>query len=297
MNEFRLTVFICVARQLSFTKAAQELNISQPAISKHIAELEAGYGVQLIERTKHRVCLTPSGKIFLQRAQQILNQYKELEFEMNMLSQQHAGELSIGASTTISQYVLPRIISGFMSRFPDVKFSLFSGNSSQIQDMLANHQIDLGLVEGANHRADFHYSKFSDDELVLVSTAKNKTEQVNISELKKLPLVLRESGSGTLEIIAKELKKYGIVAADLNVIMQLGSSEAIKRYIIESNSYAIVSIAAVFDELKRGELRIIDIEGLSFKREFSFISQIGSQNKLSEKFINFATMITKSYNL
>ncbi len=297
MNDFRLSVFLSVARNLNFTKAANELNISQPAISKHINEIESGYGVQLFERTKHKVSLTPNGQVFLRFAQEITNRYKDLDFEMNMLSQQHSGEIIIGASTTIAQYVLPKILSGFKKRFPEVRLSLVTGNTSQIETMIADRQIDLGLVEGASSKPDFHYTKLSDDKLVLVTASRNRIPYINLSELRSLPLILRESGSGTLEVIALELRKYGIEFSDLNILMQLGSSEAIKGYIIESDSYAIVSVAAISKELERGELHVIEISDLNFSREFSFISQLGLQNKLAERFMNFALMITNSYNL
>lgn len=297
MNDFRLSVFLSVARHLSFTKAAEELNISQPAISKHIVELESGYGIQLFERSKSKVSLTPSGKIFKNFAQDIAGRYKELEFEMNLLSHHTTGEIVLGASTTIAQYVLPRIISRFMARFPEVRLSLVTGNSAQIEGLVSSNQIDLGLVEGASHKKEFHYTTLCPDELVLVTGATNKTLSVTLETLKTLPLVLRENGSGTLEVIRQELKNHGINFSELNILIQLGSSEAIKRYIIEGGHYAIVSVAAVADEIARGELSVVTIEGLRLLRDFCFISQVGTQNRLGEKFANFALNITKSYKL
>ncbi|MFI3295994.1 MAG: LysR family transcriptional regulator [Rikenellaceae bacterium] len=133
MNDFRLSVFLSVTSNLSFTKAALELNISQPAISKHISELESQYGVQLFVREGNKIKLTKNGELFLEHAKAINAKYKELEFEMNLVSQNDKGELTIGASTTIAQYVLPSIISKFMSRFPQIKLSLVTGNSQQIE--------------------------------------------------------------------------------------------------------------------------------------------------------------------
>ncbi|MFI3266095.1 MAG: LysR substrate-binding domain-containing protein [Rikenellaceae bacterium] len=295
MNDFRLIVFLSVARNLNFTKAAQELGISQPAISKHINELESNYGVQLFERSKSKVTLTSSGEVFKAFAQSLVDKYKDLEFEMNLLSHNDTGEIVIGASTTIAQYVLPKIISKFMSRFPNIKLSLVSGNTNYIESLISSNKIDLGLVEGATHKKDFHYRFFAHDELVLISSTKNKVEEVSLQELLLLPLVLRENGSGTLEVIINELKDRRISLSELNLRIQLGSSEAIKRYVIDGNSYAIVSVAAIIDELKHNELRIIDIKDVELKRDFSFISRIGSQNRLAEKFADFTLAITKSY--
>ena len=290
MNDFRLVVFLSVARNLSFTKASNELYISQPAISKHISEIESLYGIQLFERTNNKVSLTLQGHTFLKFAEEIHRQYQELEFEMNLSTQNHTGKLTIGASTTIAQYLLPSIMSKFMNCFPEIKLSLVTGNTEQIENLILDHKIDLGIIEGASHKKEFKYSLFAKDELVLVSstTNSNHSEEVSIEELKDLPILLRESGSGTLEVIQKHLKSRGVKLTDLNIIMQLGSTEAIKRFVMTGESYAIISIAAVADELRRGELTVVEIDGVRIEREFSFITLNGSQSRLVDQFMQFA---------
>ncbi|MFI3262154.1 MAG: LysR substrate-binding domain-containing protein [Rikenellaceae bacterium] len=287
MTDFRLLVFITVAKNMSFTKAANELNISQPAISKHINELENIYGVQLFDRFKNGVTLTKQGKVFLGLAQEISQKYKDLEFEMNILSNNHTGELVIGASTTIAQYILPRIIAQYMKRFPEVKLSLISGNTAQIEQYILENKVDIGFVEGLSHKKEFHYTVFSRDELVLVTTIKNKVKDVDVDTLKTLPLILRENGSGTLEVIKNVLKDNSVSFNELNVLIQLGSSEAIKRYVLESNSYAILSVTAIFEELKHSTLQIVDIDNVVFERDFSYITKVGVKNRLAEDFTNF----------
>ncbi len=294
MNDFRLEVFLSVARNLSFTKASNELFISQPAISKHIGELESIYGIQLFERANNRIELTQDGRIFLKYAEDIHNKYRELQYEMSLLSNKNRGILKIGASTTISQYLLPAILSKFKSEYPDIQLSLISGNSEYIENLISNHVVDLGIVEGINQKREYKYTLLEEDELVLVKATKYVTkEEVTLQELTQLPLVVREDGSGTLEVIYKLLKDQGIKATDLNIIMRLGSSESIKRFIVDGNSYAIISIAAIIDELKRNELSIIDIKDVNIKRDFSFITNNGSQDKLVEKFIQFALLRAK----
>ena len=290
MNDFRLVVFLSVARNLSFTKASNELYISQPAISKHISEIESLYGIQLFERTNNKVSLTLQGQTFLKFAEEIHRQYQELEFEMNLSTQNHTGKLTIGASTTIAQYLLPSIMSKFMNCFPEIKLSLVTGNTEQIENLILDHKIDLGIIEGASHKKEFKYSLFAKDELVLVSstTNSNHSEEVSIEELKDLPILLRESGSGTLEVIQKHLKSRSVKLTDLNIIMQLGSTEAIKRFVMTGESYAIISIAAVADELRRGELTVVEIDGVRIEREFSFITLNGSQSRLVDQFMQFA---------
>lgn len=291
MNDFRLTVFLAVAKNLSFTKAANELHISQPAISQHIHELERTYNTQLFKRTKNTIVLTVEGEIFLSYAEEIHKKYRDLQFEINLSTQQNSGKLTFGASSTIAQYILPEIMAKFMKRFPGIELSLIMGNSDQIETMVYNRKVDFGMVEGYGHKKEFNYTTFAKDELVLITSSKNKNkDEITLEELKKLPLVLRENGSGTLAVIQNELKNHNIKLSDLNLIMQLGSSESIKRFVGIENTYAIISITAIFEELIRNNLRIIEIKDLELKRDFSFISLAGVQNKLAEKFYQFATL-------
>jgi len=295
MNDFRLSVFLSVVRNRSFTKASNELHISQPAISQHIKEIEKLYDVRLIERNKNTISLTPQGKIFLSYANDIHTKYQELEFEMNLASQNNKGKLILGASTTISQYVLPPIMALFMKRFPEIELSLISGNSEQIEEYVYNRKVDFGFVEGLVHKKEFNYSVLAKDELVLVTSAENKTiDEIDIEKLKTLPLIVRENGSGTLAVFQNTLKEHNIRLSDLNILMQLGSSESIKRYVKISKNYAIISIAAIHDELKDNKLRIIEIKDMVIDRQFSSITLTGTQNKLSEKFFQFAKVSHKN---
>lgn len=293
--DFRLKVFAVVARHLNFTKAAGELHISQPAISKHIQELESTYSVQLFERAGHRVSLTAAGEVFLKRTEEILESYRLLSLDMNLQSGRFSGVLRIGASTTISQYVIPQIVASFIGRFPDIRLTMFSGNSQEIEHELANHRIDLGLVESSSRHTGFRYGHVAKDELVLVTGAKNRVkDEITIEELVNLPLVVRESGSGTLEVIEKALSERGVKSSQLNVLLQLGSTEGIKSFLANSASaYAFISIAALTKELLAGTLKVVEIEGLTMPREFAFVALQGAQNELAEKFIRF----TDNYKL
>ncbi len=289
ISDFRIEVFLSVARSLSFTKAAKELLISQPAVSRHITELESAYGVQLFVRMNNQVSLTNEGAIFMRYAEQIAKSYRELRGEMAAQSGRMCGALTIGASTTIAQYILPSIISQFKERNPDIELSLMTGNIEHIEGLIANNMVNLGVVEGVAQRKEFHYSPFLKDELVLIrATNGSGVDEVKIEELKSIPLVVRERGSGTLEVIREALKSFGIPISSLNIVMQLGSSEAIKRYILSGNCYAIISVAAIADELKSGRLSIVDIKGIRIERDFSFVIKSGSQDRLSEMFVRFA---------
>lgn len=155
MDDFRLRVFITAAKTLNFTKCAEQLFISQPAVSKHIGELESRYKVQLFERSGSRLALTEAGRVMLEHAERIADGYRRLQYEMDLFTDRLGGELKVGASTTIAQYVLPQVLARFTARFPEVKVSLASGNSEQVEAALARHDTDLGLVESSARHPGF----------------------------------------------------------------------------------------------------------------------------------------------
>lgn len=269
MDDFRLKVFIAAARTLSFTRAAEQLYISQPAVSKHVGELESRYKVQLFTRRGSRLELTDAGRTMLEAAGRLLDDYRRLEYEMSLCADQTGGELRLGASTTIAQYLLPPILAHFTARFPGVRVSMSSGNSAEVEQALGEHAVDLVLVA----RPGGKYAR---------------RETVTPEELPRIPLVLRESGSGTLEVIAAALAARGIRLSQFDVTMRLGSTEGIKAFVRNSDAMAIVSVISVVDELRSGALRIVDIEGLTLSRDFVFVHAEAEPARLARRFIDFA---------
>ena len=291
MDDFRLTVFITAARTLSFTRTAESLGISQPAVSRHIGELEARYRVPLFVRRGGCLELTEAGRVLLAAAGRVADDYRRLEYEMGLCTSQTEGELRLGASTTLAQYLLPAILARFTTRFPGVRVSMLSGNSGRIEQALADREIDLGLVESVSRRQGLHYTLFQPDELVLVARTGGlwaATESVTPAELCRIPLVLREQGSGTLEVISAALAGVGIRLAQLHVALRLGTTEGIKSYVRHSDAMAILSVISVVEELRRGTLRIIDIEGLTLTRDFSFVHLAAEPVPLARQFEEFA---------
>ena len=292
MIDFRLKVFCSVARNRSFTKASRELFISQPAISKHIQELEQEYETRLFDRRNNHIELTPAGEMLLNHAEQILERYKMLDFDMHMLSHEHVGELRLGASTTIAQYVLPAYLATFSSKFKQIKLSLLNGNTVDVERAVEEQRIDLGLVEGRSRQQYLRYTPFMRDELVLLASTRNKwayLEEITPEELTRLPLVIRETGSGSLDVIEHALAAHHIKLSELNIAMQLGSTEAIKRYIEHTDCLAIISIQAVLQELASGQLKVIEIDGMVFEREFSFVQNMGETGGITKDFIRYMT--------
>src|SRR5579875_2229661 len=231
MFDFRLQVFYTVAKRLNFTKAAEELFITQPAVTKHIKEIENHYKLKLFDRRGTKIKLTAAGEILLQYAEEIFGLYLNLEFELNSLQQRYNGRLRIGASTTIAQYVLPPVLAACHKKFKDIKVVLTINNTEQIEQALQNEDIDFGIIEGQSKNSLFKYTKFIKDEIVLAANSNHsltKKENIRRTDLLKLPLLLREIGSGTLEVIAHALKPLGIKLSQLQIEMRLGGNESIK---------------------------------------------------------------------
>lgn len=292
MLDFRLQVFYTVAKRLNFTRAAAELFISQPAVTKHIKELEASYKTTLFERSGNKkITLTAAGKVLLTYAEQLIAVYGELEYDMNLLNKEHGGVLRIGASTTVAQYILPKVLALFHKKFASVNVQLLTGNTEDIEQALLAKEVEVGIIEGISRSAQMSYEPYLRDELVLVAASNNskiRKDTLKPEELLHHPFVLREPGSGTREVIEMALGKHNIKLSDLKMEMQLGGTESIKAYLSYSDCLAFVSVYAILKELKDKELRIIDVKGLTIERPFHFIRLHGQLSSLAELFIRFA---------
>jgi len=297
MLDFRLKVFQSVARNLSFTKAANELFVSQPAITKHIKELESEFEVKLFDRIGNKIVLTQAGNVLLSYADHIFSLHNEAKFELSQLKGGHEGILRLGASSTITQYVIPPALATFNERFPGIKLSLINGNTEDIELRLLKNEIDVGIVEGKPTNPDIRYSPFLNDELLVFTSARNTSipPLVSKEELVQLPLVLRERGSGTLEIIEKNLRDNQISPDKLNVLLFLGSTEAIKSYIKTGKGVGIVSRFAIEQELSTNVFRLINTQSLKFNRQFYFISPRGPEPVGLVK--SFLLFVQRHYNL
>lgn len=286
-----MKVFRSVAKNLSFTKASQELFVSQPAITKHIQELESCYEARLFHREGNKISLTEAGKLLLKHSEKVLDDYKQLEYEMHLLHNQYIGELKLGASTTIAQYVLPPLLANFIGKHPKVNLSLLNGNSREIETALQEHRIDLGLVEGISRLPNLKYTRFLEDELVAVVNARNRLslpEEITPEDLRRIPLVLRERGSGTLDVFERALSRFGIKLSSLNVLMYLGSTESIKCFIEHTDCMGIISVRSICRELSAGQLRVLEIAGMPMMREFDFVQLQGKEAGLAQRFMDFA---------
>lgn len=295
--DFRLKVFLTVANRLSFTKAATELYITQPAVSKHIQELEEEYKIKLFDRNGSKISLTQAGLLLLGHAKNVFEIYREIVFDMSTLIHKQRGLLRIGASTTISQYIIPPVLARFHQKMQDVKVNLRNGNTEQIEKALLDKEIEIGIVEGQSKNQAIKYIPFLKDELVLVCKRDHVLGSKNLitkEDLLAMHFLMREQGSGTLEVIEYALKPFAITLDQLIIEMQLGSTESIKSYLMNSNCVAFISIHAIEKELKNKELMILDVKNLIIERNFYIINLQGKPAALPELFIK---NILNHYNL
>ncbi|MCB2376110.1 LysR family transcriptional regulator [Hymenobacter sp. BT635] len=275
MPDFRLRVFQSVARHLSFTKAAQELFITQPAITKHIRELERSYAQRLFERRGNRVSLTEAGRLLLTHADAVETLHQQLTDQLHGLHAEAAGRLRLGASTTLAQYVLPPILPAFQARYPNIELTLYNGNSEQIAESLLYGHVDLGFVEGQVKNRDLHYEPLLDDELVAVRRATPvgpPATPMPLHEALRHPLVLRERGSGTLEVLEFALRAHKIKMSDLRVALYLDNTEAIKSYLeAAADCLGFVSKQALKKDIEAGRLEIVPVQNLTLARQFEAV--------------------------
>ena len=284
----KLHIFKVVAEHLSFTKASERLFISQPAVSKTIKNLEEAYKSNFFIRRRNSIELTEDGKAFLIYADRILSIYDEMEQQFLTMKDALPEKIHFGVSTTAATYIIPKILAKFSMQYPQVHFEITSGNSEEIENLILNEHLNFGITEGKNTNKQLHFKKFIKDEIVLVTNVRNadiKKNTIDKSILQQLPLVERELGSGTRDVIYDILKENDI--SNLNTILRLNSTEAIKNYLYHSDSFAFLSIHSLTEDLTNNKLKIIDIKDISMERWFYFVSRTGYNSKVMEYFEKF----------
>ena len=273
LDNFRLVVFRTVAEQRSFRKAAEELYLTQPAVSLQVKALEEVIGVQLFDRTGAQIALTEAGKVLLGYSQQANALFVQAEQEIAALSGDHAGQLALGASTTIAQYVLPRLLGEYCREYPRVHPTLISGNTEQIVEAVEKQKIELGFIEGPARSREVKSEPFLEDELVLIaSTAHEWAERasITVTDLCSAPLLMRERGSGTRRVIEMALERQGVKRNSMRIVMELDSTEAIKSAVEAGLGVGFVSRCAIAKDLRLGtNFKIVEVTGLRIKRDFS----------------------------
>ena len=294
MLSFRHEVFFEVANLLSFTKASQVLNLSQPAISKHIKALEEQYKTSLFERSGGGIKLTEQGRILRTHVRLAKEVQIRLEYELSThLDEYNAkGELRLGASTTVTLYIIPEILSAFRRRYPNVHITLLNRNSENVLTALGQNEIDLGIIEGQTKTTSISYRYFLTDEVIAVCSPKSELwarETIRLQELRNYPVALRERGSGTLASVKSALEERNFKLSDLNNNISLGGTEALKNFLLVDDCLGFLPLRSVQKELDSGTLKRVFVEGLTIHRQFYFIQRHGSENDpFGQAFVKFA---------
>lgn len=274
MEDHKLKVFCTVAETKSFSKTSQIIHLTQPAVSLQIQALEELYETKLFDRSSTSINLTSAGEVLYRYSKNILAQYAELEKEIGKITGLIKGSISIGASTTIGNYVLPGIVCDFKKTHPKIKINILIGNTKRVLDLLNSGSVDIGLVEGEAQKSKMKAESVLVDELVFILPYMHpwaKKKAISILEITKEPFIIREEGSGTRQMIEKHLMAHGIKMSDMHIVLVLGGTESIKEAVERGMGISIVSRWAVRKEVKSGILKYISAKEDRILRDFSLI--------------------------
>jgi DNA-binding transcriptional LysR family regulator len=297
MADRRLQVFHAVAKQMSFTKAAETLFMTQPAVTFQIKQLEEQYNTRLFERGHGRVALTPAGQIVYEYAERILALSAELDTRLKEMTGRLSGPLLIGASSTIAEFMLPRVLGEFKSRYPDVHARLFVANSGIVEGRVGEHSIDVGLIEAPSHLASLATEPCFEDELQVVVSPTHplaKLKSVTPKQLLAHPYISREEGSGTRESTELYMREAGIGENELRVEMELGSPEAQKGVVSAGAGFAILSGLAVEKEKKLGDLVAVPLQPRLMRTLSLVYPKEKFRSRLVSTFVEFAKQKLRS---
>lgn len=298
MSDRRLKVFHTVARLLSFTKAAEEMHMTQPAVTFQVRQLEEYFNTRLFDRTHNKVSLTPAGERVSEFAERIFDLYAEMENTVRDLTGEISGALTIGASTTIAEYMLPALLGEFKNRYPDINLRLKVSNSEGIVSMVEHNVIDLGVVESPVSNKNLIVEVCHDDQLVVIAAPDHELVKrggkVRASDILRYPFVSREEGSGTRDVITQYLMDEKVNPGDLEFSLELGSPESIKGAVEAGMGITIISRSIIGKELKLNTLAELQLDP-PLSRPFSFVRQRQKfRVTVMEKLLEFAQAYFKN---
>ncbi len=291
MGNFRLKVFRAVAKHLNFRRAAEELCLTQPAVTLQIKALEQHLGVQLFDRSGAHITLTPAGAMLLKYAGRIERLETAAQAALSQFADGQRGELRIGASLTIAQYILPHLLGAFQQQHPHVRPYITTCNTEEVLEALVARKISVGFIEGPTLRRDVRTEAFLEDEIVLmVPPAHEWSERgfVEPEELKQERLLMRERGSGTRRVIEMALQKRGIKVKHLNLGMEIDSTEGITTAVEAGLGIGFASLWSISKQLQLGSLRTVPIRGIRITRPLSVAYPLGQEPQgITLAFFNF----------
>ena len=277
LENFRLKVFRAVAEHLNFRKAAEQLFLTQPAVTLQIKALESDLGVRVFDRAGGKITLTRQGVVLLEYANKLANLASEAERELGCSEGSVSGELALGTSTTIAQYVLPRLLGAFQNEYPKIQFSLQSGNTSEVVRWLLEGKVSLGLIEGPARERGVRTEPFMEDELILIMPPSFDSNRLSRAQLLATNLLMREQGSGSRRVVEMALENADVKLKAFKKVMELDSTEAIKSAVEAGLGSGFVSRWAIAKELELGTLKVAEVSGVRATRHFSLISRTGPE--------------------
>lgn len=281
-----LEVFMKVVEKENFTKAAEELHMTQPAVSQYIRTLERSLGTRVLERNNKHVRMTKAGEIVYHHAKEILALHTRMRCLVDDLSNNASGPITIGASYTFGEYILPHIIARMKKEYPLIEPSIVIHNTKEIIDLVNSYQLDIGIIEGLGSDLPLHSEIVSEDQMVIVASPShpllNKDGELHLSDLTEETWILREKGSGTRQAADKFFEMHDFAP---KTIMEFGSTQVIKESVEAGLGISLLSGWAIVKEITNGYLGMINVEGLPFKREFGIVSKSVYRTKALSTFI------------
>ncbi|RXZ77032.1 LysR family transcriptional regulator [Paenibacillaceae bacterium] len=271
LNFHQLHIFYTVADKGSFSAAAQALHMTQPAVTMQVQSLEDYFGTKLLLRSTKRIELTEAGSALMPFAQRSIALIRETDATMSKFTSQLKGRLQLGASLTIGEYILPRLLGPFGQEYPHIAISMKVMNTAQIMEEILNHHLNFGLIEAPVNHPDMHMEAVMSDELKLIVPAFHplaEADEVSLHDVMKYPVVLREQGSGTRQVMEEELRNKQIDPSSLKIVMELGSTGAVKSAVEAGLGVSFVSASSVKHEVALGLIKTISISDVRFKRQF-----------------------------
>jgi len=291
MDLWQLNIFCKVVELKGFSKAGDAIHLSQPTISSHIKDLENHFECQLIDRLGKKAVPTKAGELLYHYARKLIALRDETQAAMAEFHGRIKGRLVIGGSTIPGGYILPKCIGAFTTVYPEVTISLIIGDTEQIiQDVLSGSP-EFGIVGAKTSNKNISQKKLIEDEMRLIVTADHRwadKKHINPDLMFKEPFIVRERGSGTLKSIKLSLKEKGYASENLNIVAEMGSTEAVIQGIKSNVGVSILSTIAVAEELKAGTLKALTIKELNLKRSFYLIThKQRSASPICKAFISF----------
>jgi DNA-binding transcriptional LysR family regulator len=289
MDIHHLRVFMAVYRRKSFSRAAEDLYLSQPTVSEHIKTLEAELGMKLFDRLGRGIIPTEEAHHLFVEAEKILDEIESIPDRIRSSSPGMHMRVEVGASTIPGTYLLPHLMAGFRKEVEGVSFRMVVGDTDNVIEMILNHEIVMGVVGAKVDDRRLRFTPFMEDELILVcSPDAGISSPITPLALKGLPFVMREEGSGTRKTMEAGLRGAGIIPEELRVSVLAGSTEAVKECVKAGLGVSFLSEVSVREEIRNGLLRAVDVEGLRIRRQFHFLThRKRSLPRVAREFMEF----------